>query len=212
MYAQPPFRIDDVGELTAFVAARRFATLVVSGREGPVAAHLPMILQPGEGPGMLEGHVARSNPVAAIAACGGRALALFHGSDAYVTPSLYPSKQEHGRVVPTWNYIAVEVGGVLEAFSEPAELRAHVSLLTNVMESGADAPWAVSDAPDDYIAKMTGAITGLRLRVDHIEGMRKLSQNRSEPDRAGVLAGFSNSPHSSARDLAALMSKDTESR
>ena len=84
--------------------------------------------------------------------------------------------------------------------------------LTDVMEHDADAPWAVSDAPDDYIAKMSGAITGLRLRIDRIEGMRKLSQNRSEPDRAGVLAGFSNSPHPSARDLAAHMSKDTVTR
>ncbi|MBI1359996.1 MAG: FMN-binding negative transcriptional regulator [Alphaproteobacteria bacterium] len=212
MYAQPSFRISDANELKAFIAARRFGTLVVSGPEGPVAAHLPMILQPGEGHGVLEGHVARSNPVAGLAAAGGRAIALFHGSDAYVTPSLYPSKREHGRTVPTWNYIAVEAGGALEAFSDPAELRTHVAELTDLMESDAETPWAVSDAPDDYISKMTGAITGLRLRIDRIEGMRKLSQNRPEPDRAGVLAGFSNSPHPSARDLADHMSKDTASR
>jgi transcriptional regulator len=205
MYTQPAFRMDEDSEMAAFIEARRFATLIVSGDDGPLAAHVPMIpLRDAAGRvTALEGHVAKGNPVAASAA-DGKALAVFHGPDAYVTPSLYPSKREHGRAVPTWNYIAVQVRGRLETFSGD-ELHRHVSALTDRMERDADAPWAVSDAPGDYVAKLLNAIVGVRLTVERIEGARKLSQNKSEPDRAGVQAGFSHSPHAAARDLAAEM-------
>jgi transcriptional regulator len=209
MYAQPAFRVDDTSELAAFIEARHFATLVVASDSGPQAAHIPMIINrdaTGK-PVSLEGHVARGNPVAAIAARPVRALAIFSGADAYVTPSLYLSKREHGKVVPTWNYIAVHVTGVAEAFNEADTLRQQVSRITDMMEHSAAAPWAVSDAPDDYVAKMLTAITGVRLTIEAIEGARKLSQNRPEGDRAAVLNGFTHSSDPSARQLAAEMSK-----
>lgn len=210
MHAAPAFRMDDQGAMTAFIEARHFATLVVSGENGPVAAHIPMIVnRDGAGaPVSLEGHVARNNPLASVAAKPMRALAIFAGADAYVTPSLYLSKREHGKVVPTWNYVAVHVSGEVETFDDAGALLAQVSRITDMMEQPAAVPWKVSDAPDDYVAKMLGAITGVRLRIDAIEGIRKLSQNRSEADRASVLNGFTHSNDHAARQLAAEMIKE----
>jgi len=209
MYAQPVFRMDDPAEMAAFIEARHFATLIVSGEAGPQAAHIPMILQRGADGQLLsvEGHVARGNPIAALAATPVRALAIFSGADAYVTPSLYLSKREHGKVVPTWNYMAVHVSGTLETFSDATALRDQVSRITDMMEQPAAVPWKVMDAPDDYITKMLNAITGVRLTIDAIEGIAKLSQNRPEGDRTGVHNGFLHSTDPAARQLAAEMTK-----
>ena len=210
MHAAPAFRMDDREAMAAFIEARHFATLVVSDEAEPVAAHIPMIVNrdAAGAPLSLEGHVARNNPLAAIAARPVRALAIFAGADAYVTPSLYLSKREHGKVVPTWNYVAVHVSGEVEAFDDVDALLAQVNRITDMMEQPAVVPWKVSDAPDDYVAKMLGAITGVRLKIDAIEGIRKLSQNRSEADRASVLNGFTHSNDHAARQLAAEMIKE----
>ena len=209
MHAPVHFRMDDQSDLAAFIEARHFATLVVAGENGPQAAYIPMILNRDASgkPVSLEGHVARNNPVAATAARPVRALAIFNGADAYVTPSLYLSKREHGKVVPTWNYIAVQVSGAVTAFNDADALRTQVSRITDMMEAPAAAPWAVSDAPEDYLRKMLNGITGLRLEIEAIEGVRKLSQNRAEGDRLAVLNGFTHSPDHAARELAAEMSK-----
>ncbi len=204
MHAPVHFRMDDTSEMAAFIEARHFATLVVAGPNGPQAAHIPMILNRDASgqPVSIEGHVARNNPVAATAAQPTRALVIFNGPDAYVTPSLYLSKREHGKVVPTWNYIAVQATGTAEAFTDATALRDQVSRITDMMERSAAAPWAVSDAPEDYLAKMLNAITGVRVQIDAIEGVRKLSQNRTEGDRAAVANGFAHSPEPAARQLA----------
>lgn len=209
MHAHPAFRMDDQSEMTAFIEARHFATLVVSGEAGPVAAHIPMILKrdAAGAPVTLEGHVARNNPLAAAAGGGVRALVIFTGADAYVTPSLYLSKREHGKVVPTWNYMAVHVTGSIETFDDANALHQQVSQITDMMEQPTAVPWKVSDAPDDYIAKMLNAITGVRITIAAIEGIAKLSQNRPEGDRAGVLNGFTHSNDHAARQLAAEMTK-----
>jgi transcriptional regulator len=210
MHAAPAFRMNDQAEMAALIEARHFATLVVAGEHGPVAAHIPMILTY-DAAGVaacLEGHVALNNPVAALPGASVRALAIFTGADAYVSPSLYPSKRDHGKVVPTWNYMAVHVTGTLKTFSDAGRLLEQVRRITDMMEHPAPAPWQVSDAPDDYIAKMLGAITGVRLQIEAIEGIAKLSQNRPESDRAGVLEGFMHSPDPAARQLAAKMIKE----
>lgn len=210
MHAPAAFRVDDTSELAAFIEARHFGTLIVAGPNGPQAAHVPMLVnRDAAGNAVsLECHVARNNPVAATAASGARALAIFNGADAYVTPSLYLSKKEHGRVVPTWNYIAAEVTGDVATFSDAAELQSQIARMTDIMEQPTAMPWSVSDAPADYVAKLVGAIIGLRLTIDSIEGVRKLSQNRPEGDRAGVLNGFTHSNDPSARQLAAEMTKE----
>jgi transcriptional regulator len=209
MHAPAHFRIDDTAELAAFIEARHFATLVVSGEAGPLAAHIPMILKrdAAGAPVTLEGHVARNNPLAAAVTSETHALAIFTGPDAYVTPSLYLSKREHGKVVPTWNYMAVHVTGSIETFDDANALRDQVSQITDMMEQPTAVPWKVTDAPDDYIAKMLNAIVGVRIAISSIEGIAKLSQNRPEGDRAGVLNGFTHSPDPAARQLAAEMTK-----
>jgi transcriptional regulator len=209
MHAPAHFRIEDPDELVAFIEARHFATLVVTGEAGPLAAHIPMLLtrDAAGAPFALEGHVARNNPLVTAAERGAPALAMFAGPDAYVTPSLYVSKREHGKVVPTWNYMAVHVTGPIETFDDQLALHDQVSRITDKMEQPTAAPWKVKDAPDDYIAKMLNAIIGVRVTIATIEGIAKLSQNRPEGDRAGVLDGFTHSHDHAARQLAAEMTK-----
>jgi len=209
MHAPAHFRMDDREAMAAFIEARHFATLVVSGPNGPQAAYAPMLLNrdADRQPVSLECHLARNNPVAALVATDARALAIFHGADAYVTPSLYLSKREHGKVVPTWNYVSVEVAGEAVAFDDAASLQAQIARMTDVMEQPSAAPWAVSDAPADYVARMINGIIGIRMAIDGIEGVRKLSQNKSEGDRAGVLNGLTHSNDPSARQVAAEMTK-----
>lgn len=209
MHNYPPFEMRSDDDKAAFVAARRFCNLVVSGPNGPQAAHMPMLLRrDAEGRLTLEGHVARSNPVAALAASGVRALAIFNGVDTYVTPSLYPSKQVHGKVAPTWNYIAVQITGELHAFTDAAQLRDQLEALTDTMEHNQPAPWAVGDAPEEFTAKLLNAIAGVRMVVETMEGVRKLNQNQKPADREGVLVGLSQSNDPLARLVASEMTKE----
>lgn len=201
MYAPPSFRVTDPAALRAMADSVRFATLVVNGEEGPVAAHLPLVFD-GED---LIGHLARANPLAGLIAAEVQALAVFVGPSAYVTPSWYASKREHGKVVPTWNYLAVQARGRLEPVTELGALRAVVARLTEVQEAGRDVPWAVEDAPDSFIVGMMKAIVGFRMRVTALEGTAKLSQNRPEADWQGVREGMAATAAPDAQALAALM-------
>ena len=205
MYTPPAFRLDDLPEIHAVVRACRLATLVTTTDSGLLATPLPLFLVPEEGPlGTLYGHVARANPQWSQAPHG-EALALFNGPDAYVTPSWYATKQEHGRVVPTWNYEAVHAYGEVEFFDDPARLLDVVTRLTNLHESARPEPWAVSDAPERFVQGQLKGIVGLRLSVGRFEGKRKMSQNRSAEDRAGVAAGLAASDRPRDRDSAALV-------
>lgn len=204
MYAPPTFRVKEPAKLWAMIATLRFATLVVNGPDGPVAAHLPLIADP-ERRDVLIGHVARPNPIVTLLRTGPTALACFVGPDAYVTPSWYASKREHGKVVPTWNYVAVEVRGTIEPVEEADGLRALVAALTDRMEAGRSEPWAVHDAPADYLAGMLKAIFGFRLHVTTLDGSTKLSQNRSAKDREGVQAGLAASAAAADQAVAVLM-------
>lgn len=186
------------------IARLRFATLVVNGPEGPVAAHLPMVAE-AERPDVLLGHVARANPIVKLLREAPAALACFVGPDAYVTPGWYASKREHGKVVPTWNYIAVHARGRIEPVDDAEGLHTIVAALTEAMEADRPEPWAVEDAPSDFLAGMLKAIFGFRLHVTVLEGSAKLSQNRPEADRTGVLDGLVASPRETDRLVAALM-------
>lgn len=205
MYVPPAFREDDPAALAAIIAAARLATLVTATPDGLVATPLPLFFDPAEGPmGTLYGHVARANPQWRLPVSG-EALALFAGPDAYVTPSWYAAKAEHGKVVPTWNYVAVHAYGPVEFFEDPDRLRAIVTRLTDLHEAGRARPWAVSDAPDGYIAAQLRGIVGVRLPIARIEGKRKLSQNRSAADRLGVAAGLADGPREDERAVGAMI-------
>lgn len=206
LYIPPAFRESEREQLHAQIAACGLATLVTVGAQGPLVSHIPMLFDPARGPqGVVEGHLARGNRQWIDSDLGLPAVAQFMGADAYVSPSWYASKREHGRVVPTWNYSVVCVRGRLEIFDDPAELRDQVTRLTDRFERRFDAPWQVGDAPEDYLARQIKGIVGVRLHVESIEGKAKLSQNRPEADRTGVAAALESSPREQDRQVAARM-------
>jgi transcriptional regulator len=194
MYVPEAFRETDPDAVCALIAAHPLATLVTHGVDGTLTAdHIPFLLDTNRGAhGTLVGHVARANPVWRTP---GPALAIFAGPDSYVSPNWYPSKHEHGRVVPTWNYTVVHAHGTLRAVDDPGLLLGIVGALTRHHEAAAAArsgaePWRVEDAPPDFIARMLRAIVGVELEIERVDAKSKLSQNRSEADRAGVAAGL----------------------
>lgn len=206
MYVPPAFRQTDLPALHREIGNCRLATLVSHGENGLQASHLPLLLRPEEGRyGTLYGHLARANPHWQVLAEGTEALVMFNGPDAYVSPSWYPAKAEHGKVVPTWNYIAVHAYGRAEVFDDAERLRSLLAGLTERHESPRPQPWAVDDAPQDYIAGMLRAVVGFALPIERLEGKWKLGQNRSEADRRGVHDGLANSTDPRDRDLAQRM-------
>lgn len=208
MYNPPAFRDQDRESLFATIRAARLALLVSAGAEAgvPDATHLPMVLEPGEGPqGTIYGHVARANPHWKGLLRAGRARAVFTGPEAYVSPGFYPSKQEHGRVVPTWNYVAVHAIGSVEVIEDPVRLRGIVARLTEVHEAPRAAPWAVDDAPEEFVQAQLKGIVGLALRIEELIGKRKLSQNRAAPDREGAIEGLAASADPRDRETAEAM-------
>ncbi|GJD51955.1 Protease synthase and sporulation protein PAI 2 [Methylobacterium crusticola] len=205
MYTPPAFRDDDRASLLATMRATRLATLVTATADGPLATPLPLLLDESEGEhGVIYGHVARANPHWRAPPLG-EGLAIFMGADAYVTPSWYATKAETGKVVPTWNYVAVHAHGPVEFFHDADRLLDAVTRLTLLHERPRAQPWAVGDAPPEFVAAQLRGIVGVRMPITRLEGKRKLSQNRNEADRAGVAAGLAASERPSDRAVAALI-------
>ncbi len=210
MYAPGTFSIDDEGEIVERIEAHPFASLVAAGDRGLVAAHAPVLVEHDQAgrPSALVGHLARANPFCDHVSDGAPVIAIFRGVDAYVSPSFYPSKREHGRVVPTWNYVAIEAEGVVTFTREAGALRGLVTRLTDRMEQFRPAPWAVTDAPETYTAALLDAIVGFRIAITSLNGKAKLSQNRPAADQAGVREGLSASPRFADQMLAAEMPRE----
>ena len=207
MYLPSAFRQDDLAELHAQMQASPFALLTSAGAAGVQASHLPLLLAPEDGEfGTLYGHFARANPHWRDLQGGAEALAVFSGPDAYISPGWYPAKAEHGKVVPTWNYIAVHARGPVELIDDPQRLLGIVGRLSDRHEAGRPRPWAVDDAPREYLDAMLRAIVGFALPIHRLEGKWKLGQNRSAADQQGVRDGLASSPSPRDRELAARMS------
>ena len=209
MYRPPAFAEDDPAVLADLLSRMRLATLITCVEGVPLADHLPLTFDPDRGPlGTLAGHLARANPQADPQADGRSALVVVTGSEAYVSPSWYPSKTETGKVVPTWNYVAVHAWGRLRRFDDPERLLALVTALTETHEAGRPDPWSVGDAPADFIRAQLRGIVGFEIEIERLEGKRKLSQNRSPADRDGVITGLAASRDPSDRAVAAAMRGD----
>ncbi|KMO27979.1 FMN-binding negative transcriptional regulator [Methylobacterium aquaticum] len=190
MYIPPAFRETDAAAMHATMRAAPLASLVTATAAGLLCTPLPLLLDPDEGEqGVLYGHLARANPHWREPALA-ETLAIFSGPDAYVTPSWYATKRETGTVVPTWNYVAVHAYGPAAFFDDPDRLLAVVTRLTDRHEGGRPSPWAVADAPAEFVAAQLRGIVGLRLPITRLEGKRKMSQNRPLADRTGVAAGL----------------------
>ena len=191
MYVPPAFEENDLSVLHGAIRQSGLATLVTLGAEGLEASHVPMLLDPDPAPlGTLHGHVARANPQWRRAAVDAHALAIFLGPDAYVSPSWYASKQQTGKVVPTWNYVAVHAAGPVRFYDDADRLLALVTRLTARHETPRATPWAVTDAPEDYIRGLLTQIVGFEIPIARLEGKWKMSQNRPAPDRVGVVEGL----------------------
>ncbi|MGO0631104.1 FMN-binding negative transcriptional regulator [Pseudomonas sp. SAR267] len=206
MYNSKPHQEHDLERLHRHMSETRLAVLVSHGEQGLLATHLPVLLDTQEGEfGTVYAHVARANRQWQDLEQGAEALLVFPGADAYVSPSYYPSKAENPKVVPTWNYLAVHAYGTAEVIHDAAPLLQIVSRLTDRHEQGRSAPWKVADAPADYLDGMLRAIVGIRLPIARLQGARKLSQNRSAEDIAGVRDGLGASPDYLDNQLAAHM-------
>jgi transcriptional regulator len=190
MYMPPAFREDRPEVLRDLIRTHPLATLVTAGTGGLIANLVPFILVTTSRGDVLRAHMARANEQLASLREGGEALVIFQGPEAYVTPSWYPTKKEHGKVVPTWNYAVVQVLGTPRVIDDPEWLLDQIMQLTESQESGRPDRWAVTDAPDAYIAAQLRAIAGLEIPVSRIEGKWKARQNQPEANRQGVVQGL----------------------
>jgi transcriptional regulator len=201
VYIPPLHKEDRIDVLHEAIRGTGLATLVTTTPDGLIASHIPLLLDPEPAPyGTLIGHLARPNPQARGAT--GEALVIFQGPEAYITPSWYATKRETAKVVPTWNYVAVHAYGTIEFFDDKERLRDVVTRLTRRQEEARAEPWAVTDAPADFIDMMLKGIVGLALPITRLEGKWKMSQNRPAEDRAGVVAGLTAEER---QDVAALI-------
>ncbi|MGE0596091.1 MAG: FMN-binding negative transcriptional regulator [Hyphomonadaceae bacterium] len=202
MYVPAHFAADDADALIARLARRFAGILVTVDADGaPVASHLPILWDSERR--VATGHIARANPHWKQGPSKG--LIVLSGPEAYVTPAWYPSKAEHGRTAPTWNYEAVHLTGQVEWFDDPARLETVVGDLSALHEGGRAKPWTMEDAPRPYIDAMLRGIVGLRLTAERVEAKRKLSQNKGDADYRGVREGLEGSPDSGAKEIAAAM-------
>jgi transcriptional regulator len=207
MYRPPAFREDRPEVLHAAVQAHPLALLVTAGAAGLTANLIPFTLAVNAlGKDVLRAHLAKANPQLADLRAGVDALVIFQGPQAYVTPAWYPAKQEHGKVVPTWNYVVVQAWGRAQVIDDADWLLAQIGELTGLQEREQAEPWSVSDAPPAFVAGQLKGIAGLEIPIDRIEGKWKASQNQSASNRAGVVGGMR------ALDPASPMAAIVESR
>ncbi|WP_342362010.1 FMN-binding negative transcriptional regulator [Terrarubrum flagellatum] len=202
MYVPPQFREERADVLHAAIRELRLAALATSRPDGVSVTHLPMLLREENGELVLEGHVAIQNEHWRTV---GPSVAIFRGPHAYISPGWYESKRAHGKVVPTWNYVAVHVHGQLEAVKDGVWLSRHLDALTDTHETSQAHPWRTSDAPADFITNLQRAIVGLRMKVERIEGAWKMIQHRSAGDRLGAIEGLASASVPGAADVAQVM-------
>ena len=207
MYQPPHFREDRIEVQHRLIRSHPLGLIVTSGPGGLQANHAPCLIYPDASErGTLRVHLARANPqwqeLAAVEQC----LVVFQGPQQYITPSWYATKKETQKVVPTWNYITVHTWGRPRVIDDAAWLRRQIEDLTNLNESGFAEPWRVSDAPESFVASQLKAIIGIEIPIDRIEGKWKVSQNRPERDRVGVVTGLRASGET-AEIMAALIAE-----
>ena len=191
MYLPKHFAETDVSTMHALMRQHPLATVVRHGAAGLDANHIPFLLVDQPAPyGKLQGHVARANPLCKAGEGADDVLVIFQGAESYISPSNYATKAEHGKVVPTWNYTAVHAYGRLRLIDDAEWIFAQISALTVTNESTLPQPWAVSDAPADYIEKMLGAIVGIEITIERLIGKWKVSQNQPPANQASLIAAL----------------------
>ena len=206
MYIPKHFDEPRVDVLRELIRARPLATLVTLSPGGLNANHIPLHLLEEPAPlGTLQGHVARSNPIWSDCAKDVEVLAIFHGPDAYITPSWYPTKAETGKAVPTWNYAVAHAYGALRVIDDASWVRAHLETLTATHEAAFPEPWHLSDAPHDFTEKLIEAVVGIEIVITRLSGKWKVSQNQPPQNQAGVIHGLRANGNAEALEVAALV-------
>ncbi|MCX7094524.1 MAG: FMN-binding negative transcriptional regulator [Methylobacter sp.] len=206
MYIPTQFEQSDVEIMHELIRNRPLATLVTLGANGINANHIPLYLEPTAEPfGVLRGHIARANPLWRDLAADVETLAIFHGPDAYISPSWYATKQETDKVVPTWNYAVVHAYGTLRIIDDAVWVRAQLEALTQQHEAAFPEPWAVSDAPEDFTEKLLGAVVGIEMVITRLTGKWKVSQNQPLQNQLSVIQGLNGSGQSGAVAMAVLI-------
>jgi transcriptional regulator len=206
MYVPAQFEESDISVLHALIAERPLGAWVTLSAGELVVNHIPFLIDPTRGAfGTLLGHVARANPIWKSFSNSLESLVVFQGPQAYITPSWYPSKAEHGQVVPTWNYAVVHAQGLPRAHEERDWLLDHVTRQTDVREAAEASAWQVSDAPAGFVDGLLRGIVGIEIPISKLVGKWKLSQNRSKADRLGAAAGLTARASSPALEMAELL-------
>ena len=211
MYVPSAHEEHDRGTLHRLIAAHPLGTLITTSGNELVANHVPFILQPEQGElGTLICHVARANPVWRELSQERNSLVVFQGANTYITPSWYPSKHAHGRVVPTWNYAVVHVRGIPRIIEDRAWLIAQVHALTGIHEAEQPAPWRVTDAPAEFIDRMLQMIVGIEIPIAQLTGKWKVSQNRAHEDKQGVVHGLATRNGTRDAEMASMVERFVE--
>lgn len=206
MYVPSHFEETRLEVLHGLIRAQPLATVVTLSADGINANHIPLHLAAEQGQfGVLRGHVARSNPIWSNLVQDVEALAIFHGTDAYISPSWYPTKREHGKVVPTWNYAVVHAYGALRVIDDPAWLRSLLEELVSRYEAQSAVPWSIADAPADFIARMIGSIVGFEIVISRVQGKWKVSQNQPAVNRASVVDALRQRAEADTLEMAHLV-------
>lgn len=204
MYQPKHFQVDDVKILADLIKEYPLATIVGNLDDHFEINHLPLMLSADKT--KLYGHIARTNPLAKLAKSSNTSVtAIFNGPNAYVTPAWYPSKQESGKVVPTWNYAVVHAEGKIALVDDIRWLRNHVSQMTDIHEPTYQSNWKLDDAPEEYVQMMLKAIIGIEIEVESLIGKFKLSQNRPAEDYAAVVQELKKSPQEVLQEMLKLM-------
>lgn len=191
MYKPSHFDQPDSQAMCDLIVAAPLATLVIASPAGLVANHIPFILdRSGHDAEKLLAHIPRANPLSTLLAQPQQCLAIFHGPEGYISPSWYATKKRHGKVVPTWNYAVVHAHGSARIVDDPAWVRRQLDALTQQNENRRASPWAVTDAPADFIEDLVQALVGIEVTVQRMEGKTKASQNQPAENQASVLAAM----------------------
>lgn len=205
MYIPPHFEEQNLDVIHKLIRAYPLATLVTHNAGGLNANHIPLQLLATPQPGLLRGHIARANPALSDFAETIECLAIFQGPQAYISPSWYATKQQTGKVVPTWNYCAVHAYGPIRLIDDAGWLRNHLAELTLDNESMLPDPWSLADAPEEFISKIVQHIVGFEMTITRLEGKWKVSQNQPPENRLGVISGLAQSGIAEAQAMAKMM-------
>ena len=209
MYTPKYHALTNVAAMRAHIAEYPLGAWVCMAKSQLMANHIPFVLDVQHGAhGRLLGHVSRANPVWRQLADGAPSVVMFMGPHAYITPSWYPGKHQHGKVVPTWNYVTVHAHGMARAIEDTEWILDVINRLTDAQESRRDTPWRVSDAPAAYIDQMLKAVVGIEIKIERLEGRLKVSQDEDKQDRLGAVEGLRRTSHAPAQILSGLVLRE----